>query len=241
MDIAQRMMPGALRVPSGSPACSSWQRWCQLDLPGLDRPTSIDFGASTGLERPASTDLGASTLPERPTSIDFASILRSIFIVFRGKIGRPTRRAARCAEPLILLAGAVLQRVGTHGNNAEKRRVSTKNRSNNASRTSGAYELSRFVAPRHHLALILVTSAHLWTLLGAPRAQARPIFAAWTDPDRPTSIDLGVSGNPKRSTSVDLGASTGPARWPERRAMARSIRPARPGSIDLATSPQHND
>ena len=206
-EIAQRSLPSF----GNARACSSWQRWCQLDLPGLDRPTSIDFGASTGLERPASTDLGASTLPERPTSIDFASILRSIFIVFRGKIGRPTRRAARCAEPLILLAGAVLQRVGTHGNNAEKRRISTKDRSNNASRTSGAYELSRFVAPRHDLAPILVTSAHPWTLLGAPCAQARPIFAAWTDPDRPTSIDLGVSGNPKRSTSVDLGASTGPA------------------------------
>ena len=80
-----------------------------------------------------------------------------------------------------------------------------------------------FVAPRHDLAPISVTSARPWTLLGAPRAQARPILGAWTDPDRPTSIDLGVWRNPKRPTLLDFGASTGPARWPERPAKALSI------------------
>ena len=74
-----------------------------------------------------------------------------------------------------------------------------------------AQKILSFLALGRDLASILVTSAHPWTLLGAPCAQARPIFAAWTHPDRPTSIDLGVSGNPKRSTSVDLGTSTGPA------------------------------
>ena len=221
-------------------ACSSWQRWCQLDLPGLDRPTSIDFGASTGPERPTSTDLGASTLPERPTSIDFASILLSIFIVFRGKIGRPTRRAARCAEPLILLAGAVLQRVGTHGDNAEKRRVSTKNRSNNGSRTSGAYELSRlslldttwrrFWSPRR-------TPGRSWALPARKLDQSLPPGPTPIDPLRSTWASRGTPSDPLRSTWALRPA----LRWPERRAMARSIRPARPGSIDLATSPQHND
>ena len=73
-----------------------------------------------------------------------------------------------------------------------------------------------FVAPRHDLASILVASAHPWTLLGAPRAQTRAILAAWTDPDRPTSIDLGASSDPQLPASLDLGASTGSARWPER-------------------------
>ena len=36
----------------------------------------------------------------------------------------------------------------------------------------------------------MVTAAHPRTLLGAARAQVRPILAAWTDPDRPTSICL---------------------------------------------------
>ena len=73
-----------------------------------------------------------------------------------------------------------------------------------------------FVAPRHDLASILVASAHTRTLLGAPRAHTRAILAAWTDPDRPTSIDLGALSNPQLPASLDLGASTGSARWPER-------------------------
>ena len=116
---------------------------CQLDLPGLDRPTSIDFGASTDPERPTSIDLGASTYPERPTSIDFGPILHSIFVVFRGNIVRATRRAARSAEPSFLLAGAVLWRVRRRSDNAENRPSSSKHRPNDSSRTSSACELRR--------------------------------------------------------------------------------------------------
>ena len=47
-------------------------------MPGLDQPTSIDFGASTDPERPTSIDLGASMYPERPPSIDFGPISHSI-------------------------------------------------------------------------------------------------------------------------------------------------------------------
>ena len=116
---------------------------CQLDLPGLDRPTSIDFGASTDLERPTSIDLGASTYPERPTSIDFGSILHPIFVVFRGHIVRATRRAARSAEPSFLLAGAVLWRVRRRSNTAENRPSSSKHRPSDSSRTSGACDRRR--------------------------------------------------------------------------------------------------
>ena len=63
-----------------------------------------------------------------------------------------------------------------------------------------------FVAPGRDLLSILVTSAHPRTLLGAARAQARPILAAWTDPDRPTSIDLGASTDSETPTLIDLGA-----------------------------------
>ena len=98
-----------------------------------------------------------------------------------------------------------------------------------------------FVAPQHDLASILVTSAHPRTVLGAPRAQTRAILAAWTDPDRPTLIDLGASSDPELPASLDLGSSTGPARRPERPFMALSSWPSRPGSIDLAASQQTND
>ena len=132
-------MPTQLRFLGVARASSS----CQLDLPGLDRPTSIDFGASTDPERPTSIDLGAATYPERPTSIDFGSILHSIFDVFRGNIVRATRHAARSAEPSFLLAGAVLWRVRRRSDNAENRPSSSKHRPSDSSGTSGACELSR--------------------------------------------------------------------------------------------------
>ena len=212
-------------------ACSSLQRRCQLDLPGLDRSTSIDFGASTGPERPTSIDLGASTCPERPTSIDFASILPSIFIVFRGNIGRPTRRAAQCAKPLFLLAGAVLQRVGTHGDNAEKRHVSTKHRPNDGSRTSGAYELSR-------LSLLDTT----WRQFRSPRRApgrswalpARKLDQSWApgptpiDPLRSTWASGGTPSDPLYSASaLRLALRAGPNDLP---------RPYRSALLDLAPS-----
>ena len=91
------------------------------------------------------------------------------------------------------------------------------------------------------LGVDLGTSAHPRTLLDAPRAQTRAILSAWTDPDRPTSIDLGASSDPELPASLDLGSSTGPVRWPERPFMALSSWPSRPGSVDLAASQQTND
>ncbi len=107
------------------------------------RAASIDFGASTGPARASSIDLGVSTYPERPTSIDFGSILRSILVVFRWQIVRSTRRAARCAKPSFLLAGAVLWRVRTRSDNSEKRHISSQKCPDDGLRTSHAYELSR--------------------------------------------------------------------------------------------------
>ncbi len=63
-----------------------------------------------------------------------------------------------------------------------------------------------FVAPGRDLVSILVTAAHPRTLLGAARAQVRPILAAWTDPDRPTSINLGASTDFETFTLIDLDA-----------------------------------
>ena len=63
-----------------------------------------------------------------------------------------------------------------------------------------------FVAPGRNLVSNLVASAHLRTLLATARAQARPILATWTDPDRPTSIDLGASIDSETPTFIDLGS-----------------------------------
>ena len=80
----------------------------------------------------------------------------------------PELTSAQSAEPPFLLAGVVLQRVGTHGNNTEKRGVPTKNRSNNASRTNGAYELSR-------LSLLDTTWRRFWSPRRTPgRSWALP-------------------------------------------------------------------
>ena len=151
---------------------------CQLDLPGLDRPTLIDFAASTGPERPTSIDLGASTYPERPTSIDFGPILHSIFVVFRCHVVRATRRAARCAEPSFLLAGAVLRRVCTHSDNAENRAISSKHRPSSMFSIPSATQ-PRFSSPRHapgcSRALLLVPRGDLGDSLGSAEAfQGRP-------------------------------------------------------------------
>ena len=67
-----------------------------------------------------------------------------------------------------------------------------------------------FVAPGRDLVSILVTLALFRTLLAAARAQARPVLAAWTYPDRPTSIDLGASTDSETPTLFDpLGCISG--------------------------------
>ena len=193
----------------GARAAGSSCQLDQLDLPGLERPTSIDFAASTGHDRPTSIDLGASTYPERPTSIDFGPILHSISVVFRGSIVRATCCAVRCAEPSFLLAGAVLRRVRTHSDNAENRAISSKNRPDDGSRTSSAYKLwhlsmfsipcatqPRFSSPQHapgcSRALLLVpgaTSGILLVLLGRSGGALR------RSRDAPGAL-LGASGVP---------------------------------------------
>ena len=81
---------------------------------------------------------------------DFGSIFGSIFEVFRGCIARATRLAARRAEPLFLLAGAVLSRVRRLYRKTKNRRKSTKNRSDDASRTRRARK-TRFFRSRTRL------------------------------------------------------------------------------------------
>ena len=159
----------------------------QLDLPRLDRPTSIDFGASTDPERPTSIDLGASTCPARPTLIDFGSILRSIFIVFRGYIVRATRSAARRAEPSFLLAGAVLRRVRWRSDDAEKQRISSQNPLSDGSRTSRPREISR-------LSFLDATSRRFWSPRHAPVRSWALVLASW-----------GVFGDAPSATRVCRG------------------------------------
>ena len=179
------------------PGWSSWSaRSGCPERPGhLDRPTSIDFGASTDPERPTSIDLGASTSSERPTSIDFGAILQSIFIVFRGNIVQATRRAARYAEPSFLLADAVLWRVRRRRNNAENRLISSKNRPIDSSRTSSAYELwrlsllgatwCRFWSPRRTLGLFWALPAHKFNRSWLPAlTPIDPLRSTWVP--RPT-------------------------------------------------------
>ena len=69
---------------------------------------------------------------------DFGSIVVPIFVVFRGCIAHATRLAARRAEPLFLLAGALLRSVYTFSDKPEKRQKSTENRSERPARTSRA-------------------------------------------------------------------------------------------------------
>ena len=88
----------------------------------------------------------------------------SIFVVLRGKSVRPARRAARCAEPSFLLAGAVLSRVRRLGNIAEKRRKSMARRSDCASRTLRARK-ARFFRSWMRLGVDL---GHLGELPGVP-------------------------------------------------------------------------
>ena len=74
----------------------------------LSRPESLDRAAPNDQSRP-------KRAPETARDAifdDFWSISGSIFEVFRGCIARATRLAARSAEPLFLLTGAALSRVG---------------------------------------------------------------------------------------------------------------------------------
>ena len=95
---------------------------------------------------------------------DFWSIFGSIFEVFRGCIARATRLASRSAEPLFLLTGAALSRVRRLCRKNKNRRKSTKNRSDNASRTHSA-EKTRFFRSRTRLG---VDFGLLGMLPGAP-------------------------------------------------------------------------
>ena len=94
----------------------------------------------------------------------FASILARIFVVLRGCIARATRLAARRAEPMFLLTGAALSRVRRLCRKTNNRRKSTKNRSDNASRTHSA-EKTRFFRSRTRLG---VDFCLLGMLPGAP-------------------------------------------------------------------------
>ena len=79
---------------------------------------------SESLDRAASSDQSRlKRSPERPRDTifnNFGWILGPIFIVFRGCIARATRLAARRAEPLFLLAGALLRSVYTFSDKPEK-------------------------------------------------------------------------------------------------------------------------
>ena len=89
----------------------------------------------------------------------------SIFVVFRGCIARVTRLAVRSAEPLFLLAGAVLSRVRRLCRKTENRSKSTKNRSDGATRTS-CVKKARFFRSRTRLGVDFVRLGALPDLPG---------------------------------------------------------------------------
>ena len=100
---------------------------------------------------------------------DFWSIFGSIFEVFRGCSRRATKLAARRADPLFLLAGVVRNRHFALCEKTENRQKSTKNRSDDASRTRSAKK-TRFFRPRMRLGIN-------FGLLGAlPDAPGRPFW-----------------------------------------------------------------
>ena len=78
---------------------------------------------------------------------NLGSILGSIFDAFRGNIARATRLAARRAEPLFLLACAVLQRVCRLCEKNGNQRNSVKNRSKDALQTGRAKKNTIFSLP----------------------------------------------------------------------------------------------
>ena len=142
-----------------------------------DEPSSLGFGASSrpeSFESLESLDRATPNDKSRPKRApetlrdaifdDFWSIFGSIFEVFRGCIARATRLAARRAEPLFLLTGTALSRVCRLCRKAKNRRKSTKNRSDNASRTRSAKK-TRFFRSRTRLG---VDFGSLGVLPGAP-------------------------------------------------------------------------
>jgi hypothetical protein len=172
--------------------------------------------------------------------------LRSILVVFRGQVVRPPRRAERYAKPSFLLAGAVLRRVRTHSDNAEKRHVSLKKHPNDGSRTSHASELSRSSLP-------ITTWRRFWSLrrtLGRSWAlPTRKLERSW--PPGPTPIDplrsiwapRATPSYPVRSTwALRPAPRAGPSDlpWTDRAGplvLARSIWPRRNSlTICLSTS-----
>ena len=127
---------------------------------GPSLPESLDRAAPNDKSRPKKAP---ETLRDAIFD-DFWSIFGSIFEVFRGCIARATRLAARRAEPLFLLTGAALSRVRRLCRKNKNRRKSTKNRSDNASRTHSA-EKTRFFRSRTRLG---VDFGLLGMLPGAP-------------------------------------------------------------------------
>ena len=119
----------------------------------------------------------------------FRGELWSIFVVFRGRFAQASRFPARRAEPLFVLAGAVLQRVRTFCEMPENRQKSKKNRSAGALRTS-RMQRTRFFRSQRRLGMDFdrlgvlpgAPGCHFWRLgayLAAPgglrgRAQGDP-------------------------------------------------------------------
>ena len=152
------------------------------------RAARVAPSRSESLDRLTPSDKSrAKRAPETPRDAifdDFGSIFGSIFEVFRGYIARATRLAARRAEPLFLLACAVLRRVRRLCEKTENRQKSTKNRFDNALQTGRATK-TRFVRSRARLG---VEFGRLGALLNAPgRTFWRPgvpLVIPWALPGR---------------------------------------------------------
>ena len=124
----------------GPTAWTSGAQPTALARPGRPDPAWAPLPARLG--RPGSTWLarfGFDGRPGRPRDTIFedpGSAFGSIFVVFRSGLARATRLAGRRAEPLFLLAGAVLWRVRRLDEKSENRRRLATYRSDIASQTS---------------------------------------------------------------------------------------------------------
>ena len=134
-----RTFPGGLCAVPSRPRGLSGRSWdvpgtCP-DAPGTPAGSNERSLRSNFVQNCSKFQQNVVQLAQNVAKFD---VLGSIFVLFRGCSACATRLAAQRAEPLFLLAGAVLSRVRRLGGSIQNRPKSSKIRSDTASRTSCA-------------------------------------------------------------------------------------------------------
>ena len=164
-----------------------------IDLAGFVRQKSTEKGAQANV---------------KAISIQFFFDFCAIFVVFRGRFARASRCAARWAEPLFLLTGAVLQRVRTLCENAKTRQNATTNRNAVAFRARRADRTRNFPFRRQ-----LGTEVGRFGAL--PTAPGRLYWRPWTH-RAALGGRLGLARGDPTALRGAPGTSLGRPRWLER-------------------------